>query len=77
MALLPVKLRQYRHVLERPFQLTKGASNLVAGGEVHAVKSIDYNPHTRRQEIVLADKVLLDDSELDQLLTKGWKQSQG
>jgi hypothetical protein len=74
-ALLPVKLRQYRHVLERPYVLTKGASNLVAGGEVHAVKSIDYNPHTRRQEIVLAEKTLFEDSELAQLLTKGWAQT--
>lgn len=71
-ALLPVKLKGQRLTLAYPFDLQKGANNLIISGKSYAVEDITFNPHTKRQEIELASVTLLDDSELDALTASGW-----
>lgn len=71
-ALLPVKLKGQRLTLAYPFDLQKGANNLIIGSKSYVVEDIKFNPHTHRQEIELASATLLDDSELDALTASGW-----
>lgn len=71
-AVLPVKFQSQRMTLEYPFDVTKGAHNLIISGKAYAVDEIKFNPYNKRQEIELAPVTLLEQAELDAMIASGW-----
>ena len=73
--LLPARLRNQQMTLAYPFHISRQAHNVIVAGKAHALQSLDYNPHTHRQEGLLAPYTFTDQADLDQFLAAGWAEA--